>query len=42
MGTNGESEDIIKEIKEMNLSTMSPLEALNYLYNLQNKISNRW
>ncbi len=35
-------EDIIKEIKEMNLSTMSPLEALNYLYNLQNKISNRW
>ena len=34
--------DIIKEITDLELSTMTPLEALNCLYNLQNKIKNTW
>ena len=36
------NEDIINEIQDMELSAMTPLEALNYLYTLQNKIRNRW
>ncbi len=34
--------DIIEEIKKQELGTMTPLEALNFLYSLQNKINNRW
>ena len=34
--------DIIDEIKKLELGTMTPLEALNFLYNMQNKINNRW
>ncbi len=33
---------IIQEISEMNLGIFTPIEALNYLYQLQNKIKNRW
>ena len=35
-------DDIIKEIKELDMGNMTPIEALNTLYNLQNKIKNRW
>ncbi len=35
-------QDIVKEISNLELSTMTPLEALNCLYNLQNKIKNTW
>ncbi|MDO4518937.1 MAG: DNA mismatch repair protein MutS [Eubacteriales bacterium] len=34
--------DIIEEIKQIEISTLTPLEAMNILYNLQNKIKNRW
>lgn len=34
--------DIIDEIRKLELGTMTPLEALNFLYNMQNKINNRW
>ena len=34
--------DIIEEIKGLEISTLTPMEALNILYNLQNKIKNRW
>ena len=35
-------DDIITEIRELDLSNMTPLDALNTMYRLQNKIKNRW
>ena len=35
-------EDVIKELMELEVNTMSPLDALNALYKLQNKLKNRW
>ena len=35
-------DDIIKELREMDLSNITPLDALNIMYRLQNKIKNRW
>ncbi len=35
-------EDVIKELMEVEVNTMSPLDALNTLYRLQNKMKNRW
>ena len=34
--------DIIEELKGINIGNLTPMEALNTLYNLQNKIKNRW
>ena len=35
-------DDIIKELGELELSTMTPIDALNTLYKLQTKLKNRW
>ena len=35
-------DDIIKELDGLELSTMTPLDALNTLYRLQTKLKNRW
>lgn len=35
-------EDILKELMDVEVNTMSPLDALNTLYRLQNKLKNRW
>ncbi|MGN0385749.1 MAG: DNA mismatch repair protein MutS [Lachnospiraceae bacterium] len=35
-------EDIIKEIRELDISAMTPIDALNTLYRIQNKLNNRW
>lgn len=35
-------EDVLKELAEINISTLTPLDALNTLYKLQNKINNRF
>ena len=35
-------DDIITELREMDLSNMTPIDALNTIYRLQNKIKNRW
>jgi len=35
-------EDILKELQEIDVSNMTPLDALNTLYRLQNKLKNRW
>lgn len=35
-------QDILKELKEIEVSTMTPIDALNTLYRLQNKLRNRW
>lgn len=35
-------DDIIEELKSLDISNLTPLEALNTLYKLQGKIKNRW
>lgn len=35
-------EDVIKELMEIEVTTLTPLDALNTLYRLQNKLRNRW
>ncbi|MGL5437467.1 MAG: MutS-related protein, partial [Lachnospiraceae bacterium] len=35
-------DDIIEELKTMELTTMAPIDALNTLYRLQTKLNNRW
>ncbi len=35
-------DDIIKELKELDLGNYTPIEALNKLYELQAKLKNRW
>ena len=35
-------EDVIQELKDIEISTLTPLDALNTLYRLQNKLKNRW
>ena len=35
-------EDVLKELQELEISTMTPLDAMNALYRLQNKLKNRW
>ncbi len=35
-------EDVIKELMELEVNTLAPIDALNVLYRLQNKLKNRW
>ncbi|MDD6057202.1 MAG: DNA mismatch repair protein MutS, partial [Clostridiales bacterium] len=35
-------DDIIEELKNVDVGNLTPIEALNKLYELQNKIKNRW
>ena len=35
-------DDIIKELETVDIGNMTPLDALNKLYELQNKVKNRW
>lgn len=35
-------EDVIKELMELEVNTMAPIDALNTLYRLQNRLKNRW
>ena len=35
-------DDIIEELKTIDIGNLTPIEALNTLYKLQNKIKNRW
>nr|WP_317282238.1 DNA mismatch repair protein MutS [uncultured Sellimonas sp.] len=34
--------DVIEELKTMDISHMTPMDAMNALYQLQNKLNNRW
>jgi DNA mismatch repair protein MutS len=34
--------DVINELKELDLAHMTPMDALNTLYKLQNNLNNRW
>ena len=35
-------QDVLKELTELDISNLTPLDALNTLYRLQNKLKNRW
>lgn len=35
-------EDILRELSEIEISTLTPIDALNTIYRLQNKLKNRW
>ena len=35
-------EDVLKELSEIDIQTLTPLDALNTLYKLQNKLNNRF
>jgi len=35
-------DDIIRELHEIDISTLTPIEALNFVNSLQNKLKNRW
>lgn len=35
-------EDVLEELKSIDISNLTPMDALNMLYRLQNKLKNRW
>ena len=35
-------EDVLKELEEINITMLTPLDAMNTLYRLQNKLKNRY
>ena len=35
-------DDVLEELKELDVSNLTPLDALNTIYRLQNKLKNRW
>jgi len=35
-------DDVLEEIKNLDVSNLTPIDALNTLYQLQNKLKNRW
>lgn len=37
-----QDDDIIAELKNMDVSNLTPIDALNTIYRLQNKLKNRW
>ena len=41
-GSMVKDEDIIKELSDLDITTLTPIDALNTLYKLQNKINNRY
>ncbi len=37
-----QNDDIIEELGQLDISNLTPMDALNTIYRLQNKIKNRW
>ena len=35
-------DDVVEELKNLDISNLTPIDALNTLYQLQNKLKNRW
>ena len=35
-------DDVVKELEELDISNMTPMDAMNTLYRLQNRLKNRW
>ena len=34
--------DVLKELQEIDVSNLTPIDALNTIYHLQNRLKNRW
>ena len=34
--------DVLEELKNIDVSNLTPIDALNTIYKLQNKLKNRW
>ena len=34
--------DVLEELKSIDVSNLTPIDALNTIYKLQNKLKNRW
>ena len=34
--------DVLKELQELDVTNMTPMDALNTLYRLQSELKNRW
>ena len=37
-----QDQDIIEELKNLDITMLTPMDAMNTLYRLQNKLKNRW
>ena len=37
-----QDDDILEELRHIDISNLTPMEAMNTLYKLQNKLKNRW
>ena len=35
-------DDVLNELKEIDVTNLTPIDAMNTLYQLQNKLKNRW
>ena len=35
-------DDVLEELKQLDVSNLTPMDALNTIYRLQNKLKNRW
>ena len=35
-------DDVLKELEELDVAHLTPMDALNTIYRLQNKLKNRW
>lgn len=35
-------QDVIRELGELDVQNLTPIDALNELYRLQNRLKNRW
>lgn len=35
-------DDVLEELKNLDVANLTPIDALNTLYQLQNKLKNRW
>ncbi len=35
-------DDVLEELKSIDITNLTPMDALNTIYQLQNKLKNRW
>ena len=41
-GFTVKDDDILQELKDIDVGNLTPIDALNTIYRLQNKLKNRW
>ena len=37
-----QDDDVLEELKNIDVGNLTPIDALNTIYRLQNKLKNRW